>query len=133
GDSDRGPAKAVVIQRGSGSSRNMVARLTPNLHWLTATPALQQFLGQPMADLNARPLAEVVHPDDLDALQRGFREALEIGEAHNITFRVRCRPAPADGDGPAALGEPPPEPPRERHVQMDVTTRYADETPLHLR
>ncbi len=132
-DVDKGPGKAVVIQRGSGSSRNMVARLTPNLHWLAATPALQQFLGLSVPELNGRPLAEVVHPDDMEGLRRGLREALETGEAHNVTFRVRCRPGPAEGDGPAALDAAPPEPLRERHVQMDVITRYADETPVHLR
>src|SRR5262245_13535948 len=53
GEGERGTGKAVVIHRGSGSSRNMVARLTPNLHWMTATPALQQFLGRHSPDLNA--------------------------------------------------------------------------------
>src|SRR5262249_15498417 len=44
----------TLIQRASGSSRNMVARLAPNLRWMTATPALQQFLGYSLPELNAR-------------------------------------------------------------------------------
>jgi PAS domain S-box-containing protein len=130
GEGERGPGRTVVIQRGSGSSRNMVARFTLNLHWLAATPALQQFLGRPVAELNARPLAEVVHPDDLPDLERAFREAQETGEAHNVTFRVRCRQARGDGHtNPDAT----PTPERERHVQADVMTRYAGDAPLHFR
>jgi PAS domain S-box-containing protein len=132
GEGDKGTGKTVVIQRGSGSSRNMVARLTPNLHWLAATPALQEFLGRPMATLNGRPVAAVVHPDDRPGLGRAFSEALDTGEAHNITFRLRCRVTPSDNEGPAAL-DAAPTAVRERHVQMDVMTRYADGAPLHLR
>jgi PAS domain S-box-containing protein len=132
GDGEKGPGRAVVIQRGSGSSRNMVARFTLNLHWVAATPALQQFLGRPVTELNARPLAEIVHPEDLPPLHRAFREALETGEAHNVTFRVRCRPGPSSGDGPEKP-DATPLPERERHLQMDVMTRYADDVPLHFR
>ena len=47
---------------------------------------------------------------------RLFQEALEVGEAHNILFRV-LRPDGAD-----------------RHVQLDVLTRYdAQDVALHLR
>lgn len=124
--------RAVVVHRGSGSSRNMVARLTPSLHWLTATPALQQFLGRSGIQLSGRPLAELIHPDDLPVLRRAFAEALETGEAHNVSLRMRCRlPVP---EGPADLPGPPRPPDRERHVRMDVVTRHTDEgSPLHFR
>jgi PAS domain S-box-containing protein len=136
GDGDKGPNR-TVIQRGSGSSRNMVARLTPNLFWMAATPALQQFLGARLADLNGRPFAENVLAEDFAPLRRIFREALETGEAHNITFRLHTRPAAKGSDGRQGLAPEPAENERhggERHVQMDVLTRYGDDgTPLHFR
>ncbi|HZT83299.1 MAG TPA: ATP-binding protein [Gemmataceae bacterium] len=98
------------------SSRRMVARLAPNLHWVAATPALQQFLGANINALVARSFLDLVHPDDAAGLSRTFREALRDGEAHNVVFRLRGRPG------------------AERHLQMDVLTRYADDgNPLHLR
>ncbi|HJT75802.1 MAG TPA: ATP-binding protein, partial [Gemmataceae bacterium] len=111
------------IRRGadfSRSSRRLVARLAPNLHWTAATPALQQFLGRPMPDLSARSFLDVVHPDDVPPLARAFQDALRDGEGHNVTFRVL----------PAVENAPP----VERHVQMDILTRYTNEgAPLHLR
>jgi PAS domain S-box-containing protein len=115
------------VQRGAfgRSSRRLVARLAPNLHWMAATPSLQEFLGRGMAELNARPFLDVVHPDDASGLTRSFQDALRDGEGHNVTFRVLVRP-PA---GLAAVV-----PPQERHLQMDVVTRYTNEgDPLHLR
>src|SRR5262245_6316234 len=109
----------------SRSSRRLVARLAPNLHWIAATPGLQQLLGYRIAELNARPFPEVVHPDDRPRLLRAFHDALRDGEGHNITFRVLPRlpefvPPPAGG--------------RERYFQMDILTRYThDGQPLHLR
>jgi PAS domain S-box-containing protein len=115
-DTDKGKSYTIT-HRGSGSSRNMVARLAPNLRWMTATPALQQFLGCTLAELNARPFFDRVHADDVAPLTRTFEEALETGEGHNITFRVML-----------------PAPEQERHVQMDVMTRYDEEgRTLHFR
>jgi len=118
-DTDKGQKLAV---RTSGSSRNMVARLTPNLFWMTATPALQALLNIKMNDLNGRPFAEVVHPADLANVEHAFAEALDTGEAHHVAFRMAPRfKSPAEGT---------PEP----HVNMDVLTRYTEEgKPLHLR
>jgi PAS domain S-box-containing protein len=119
-DLDRGPVRTVF--RSSGSSRNMVARLTPNLHWMSATPALQQLLGRSLADLNARPFADVVPAEDVPAVRRALHEALETGEVHNLAFRVLTRAEPDEAD------------PSVRHVQLDVMTHYDDEgRPLHLR
>jgi PAS domain S-box-containing protein len=119
-DLDTGrPVPAVF--RGSGSSRNMVARLTGNLHWVSATPALQQVLGCGLTDLNGRSFLTSVPAEDAVALSLAFQEALDTGEAHNITFRLL--PAKA-GD----LERP------ERHIQMDVLTRYSsDGMALHFR
>ncbi len=104
------------VRRGDNDSRTMVVRLTPSLHWMVSTPALQQFLGYNLGELNGRSFLDMVHQEDAIELNRAFQEALETGEAHNIIFRVLRR----DGE--------------EQHVQMDVLTRYTQESePLHLR
>jgi PAS domain S-box-containing protein len=142
-DSDKSKSY-TAIQRGSGSSHNMVARLTPNLHWITATQAFQQFLGCNLADFNARPFFDRVHPEDVALLTRTFQEALETGEGHNIIFRMLVRQEEAkrpceSGSGqevpvPGKARTNVPAPAEERHVQMDVMTRYDDDgSALHLR
>jgi len=104
------------VRRTDSNGRSMVARLTPTLHWIVSTPALQKFLGYNFGELNGRAFLDMVHPDDVAELQRVFLEALEAGEGHNITFRILRR------DGV------------QQHLQMDVLTRYTQEsTPLHLR
>jgi PAS domain S-box-containing protein len=121
GQLDTAKGQRLTVRR-SGSSRNMVARLTPNLFWMTATPALQQFLNCTLADLNSRPLADFVNQEDMPFLQQIFQDALEAGEAHNITLRIFPRSPTDAGDRPA------------RHVAMDVLTRYTDEGKvLHFR
>jgi PAS domain S-box-containing protein len=100
----------------ANAAKRMIARLAPTLHWIAATPALQQALGRSLVDLNARPFLDLVHPDDQSSLGRALQEALKDGEGHNITFRVRT-----------AAGE-------DRHLQADVLARYTDDgVPLHLR
>src|SRR6266542_827263 len=114
------------VRRGgiSRGSDRLVARLAPNCHWTAATPGLQRLLGHAMDELNARPFLDVVHPEDRPALARTFQEALKDGEAHNITFRVLPR-VPETAAPQVVL---------ERHLQMDVLTRYTNEgQPLHLR
>jgi PAS domain S-box-containing protein len=104
------------LRRWDTNSRNMVCRLTPNMHWMAATAALQQFLDYDYGNLNGRSFFEMVHADDVPELNRVLQEALETGEGHNITFRIRARSG------------------AERHVQMDVLTRYSPQNvPLHLR
>jgi PAS domain S-box-containing protein len=100
----------------ANAAQRMIARLAPTLHWIAATPALQQALGRSLVDLNAKPFLDLVHPDDQSSLGRALQEALKDGEGHNITFRVRT-----------ATGE-------DRHLQADVLARYTDDgVPLHLR
>ncbi len=122
--------------RGNTTSRDMVARLTPSMHWLTATPTLQLFLGYPLAELNGRAFLEIVHPEDEKTIRRAVRESLQRGEAHNISFRVFAQHVP-DNAGKSShrlltvshlLRR------EERHVQMDMLTRYNDlGQPLHVR
>jgi PAS domain S-box-containing protein len=112
------------------SSRRLVARLAPNLHWMAVTPALQKFLGYDSADLTARPFLDIVHPDDTALLERALRDALRDGEGHNITFRLVVGETAA-GVGSSSSG---PVPDRLRYLQMDVLARYTNEgEPLHLR
>jgi PAS domain S-box-containing protein len=118
-EAERELSQSFIQQHPSGyasANRLMVARLTPILHWVAATPALQQFLGQSINDLVARSFLAIVHPEDSSLLTRGFQDVLKQGEGHNITFRVRA------GDG------------AEHHLQMDVYARYTDTgIPFQLR
>lgn len=123
--------------RGNTTSRDMVARFTPNLYWLTATPSLQQFLGCQMAELNGRPFADLIHPDDLANAQQAFQTALQTGEAHNITFRLRIRQAPSSkesGHSGKRMSSAADAALEVRHVQVDMLTRYNETlVPLHIR
>jgi signal transduction histidine kinase/CheY-like chemotaxis protein len=115
--------------RPPGASRNMVARLTPNLRWINATPALLKLLGSSLADINGRAFTDVVHPTYLAELTDKFRDIQETGEGHNLVFKlcVRRERASTDGGPPRRVAE-------SRYVQMDVLTRY-DEAgrPQHFR
>jgi PAS domain S-box-containing protein len=114
-DSEQGHS-VFRLRRWDTNSRNMVARLTPNMHWMAATAALQQFLGYTHAQLSGRPFFDMVHPEDVPELTRVLQEALETGEGHNIVFRLIAQHG------------------IELHVQMDVLTRYSPQNmPLHLR
>jgi PAS domain S-box-containing protein len=126
-DVERGYSLSFVRRGGDvgRASPRLVARLAPDLTWMAATPALQQFLGRGIAALSGHPLLDVVHPEDAPALSRAFQDALRDGEGHNITFRILVPPPPG------LVGAAPPP---ERHVQMDLVTRYTNEgAPLHLR
>src|SRR6266566_3778231 len=118
-DAEKGQSHSF-IQRGApviGRSRDqMVARLTPNLYWIAATPALQRYLGQSNALLNARSFLESVNESDVPSHMEAFHEALESGEGHNIVFRV---PSSGKGDRTLELRGPVPLSGRsgsERHV-----------------
>jgi PAS domain S-box-containing protein len=117
------------VHRIPGASRHMVARLTPNLRWMNATPALQRFLGYTVSELNGRGLADLVSPQYVTALTEVFQECLTSGEAHNHVVRLLSRRRHAgDRNDPAHFRIEP------RYVQMDVLTRYDDEgRPLHFR
>jgi PAS domain S-box-containing protein len=118
-DAETGRSHSLIIRGGvatTTSRRSMVGRLTPTLHWIGSTPALQQAVGFGNRELNGKPFMDLVHPADGPNLARSFQEALETGEGHNVTCRVRTR-----------AGE-------EKHMQMDILTRYTDSgAPLHLR
>ena len=110
------------------SSRRLAARLTPSFHWMAATPALQKFLGDEIADLTARSFLDIVFPEDAATLSRALTDAVRDGEGHNITFRVQVNESAVEkskGDIPSGC---------IRFLQMDVLTRYTNEgAPLHLR
>jgi PAS domain S-box-containing protein len=112
-----------------GSSRHrMVARLTPNLHWLAATPPLLEFLGRAAKDLISHSFLDVVNPDERPGLKQSLEEALRDGEGHNITFQMRTLPRPTSGRETMILSA------QHRYVQMDVMTCYTEKgVPLHLR
>lgn len=112
----RDDASSASLQVPTSLSRRMVCRLTPNLHWMAATPALQSFLGRQIGELNARPFLDVVQPEDRSLVEDALAEAIRTGEMHGVLIRVSAR-------GGA-----------QRHLQMDAQARYTDEArPLHLR
>lgn len=122
-DSEEGQSHSLVHRRaagdsavGGGPARDMIARLTPGLTWLAATPAMQKFLGQTIVELNGRSILEVVHRDDVAPIKEAFDRALKSGEGHSIEFRLLLRSG------------------TDRNVQIDVLTRYTpDGKPLHFR
>lgn len=117
-DSEDGQSHSLVhrpVTDPAGTARDIIARLTPSFTWLAATPGMQRFLGQSIAELNNRSFLDFVHPEDAPNLKTALEKALKSGEGHDIRCRMRVR-----GD--------------ERHVQLDVLTRYVGEgKPLHLR
>src|SRR5262249_12247890 len=121
-DSEEGQSHSLVHRRSTGDSgtaggaRDMIARLTPTLTWLAATPAMQKFLGHTIVELNGRSTLELVHREAMPAAKQAFDRAIRTGEGHSIEFRMQLR-------GGA-----------ERNVQIDVLTRYTpDGKPMHLR
>lgn len=118
-DAEDGQSHSLIHRRvsdGVGTARDCIARLTPSFCWLAATPAMQKFIGYSIIELNARSLFEVVQAQDVPGLKASLEKALKTGEGHDIRFRLVARGG------------------QERHVQLDVLTRYvAEEKPLHLR
>lgn len=113
-------AGPVTGQRLPGASRALVARLTPNLRWLNATPALLKLLRRTHADIQGRSFFETIHPKFVAELTAQFRDILATGEGRHIEFRflVRRQPVPGELTGP---------PLDSRYVRMDAQTRYADD------
>ncbi len=98
------------------AQQEMIGRLDPSFHWMTATPVLQAFLGLSEDELGGRSFFELLHPEDAGDVARAFERILSRGEGHNITFRVVTAPG------------------KEYHLQMDALARYRDDaSPLHLR
>jgi PAS domain S-box-containing protein len=117
-DAEAGASLSLVQRRSDSSqaARDMIARLSPQLTWTAATAGLQKWFGRTISELNARSVFEVIHPDDCGGLKHSLEKAMKTGEGHDI----RCRVLLHNGD--------------ERHVQLDVLTRYhSDGKPLHLR
>jgi PAS domain S-box-containing protein len=118
-DAEDGQSHSLIHRRQTdaiGTARDCIARLTPQFSWLAATPAMQRLLGYSIIELNGRALFQIVHPDDVATLKTTLEKALKTGEAHDVRCRLLAR-----GN-------------QERHVQLDVLTRYAaEEKPLHLR
>jgi PAS domain S-box-containing protein len=126
---DGDPGNGQPPRRAPGASRNMVARLTPNLRWLNATPALLKFLGRSMDDIRGRAFLEEVHPKSFATVTARLAEALQSGETHGLEIRLLVHRRRGETEsGPArSIVE-------RRHVRLDVATRYSDDgKPIHLR
>jgi two-component system NtrC family sensor kinase len=67
----------------------MLCRLEPSsLRWLHATEAVEDFLGQSIAQLRQRSFTEFLHPDDRALAEDEFRKAVELGERHDFVLRM---------------------------------------------
>lgn len=109
-----------AIKKGEAAPKpgrpHLVACLSPDLHWQSASPALLQLLGVPLEELKGRSILDAIPGEDSLPLLGTFKEALEVGEAHNVVLRLAVRKG------------------RPRHLQMTLLTHYAaDGAPLHLR
>jgi two-component system, NtrC family, sensor kinase len=106
-----GAAAAVVPQD------ELLGRIEPGtLRWLNATEALEDFLGQTIAQLRGRRFPESLHPDDRALAEDEFRKAVERGERHDFVLRF---PEPAG---------------RIRYVRVYTQARYnPDGTLNHIR
>lgn len=115
-------------RRVPGASRNMVARLTPNLHWMNLTPALQKLLGYTSRELNGRAFLDQVKASHVANLRRAFEACSTSGEGHHLDFCMVVR-RPGNGkNGHNGHGT------EHRYVSMDVLTRYSDDgQPLNFR
>lgn len=68
----------------------MVNRLDPkSLAWLESSPAEQNFLGWPIAQLRRKSFLEIVHADDRELAREQLRSALIRGEAHGLVYRIK--------------------------------------------
>ncbi len=115
-DGEKGHSHSFIHPGGFLRSGRLIARLTPSLHWLSATTSLQRLLGRGLAELNGRSFLESIPAADVPGVVGAAQEALREGEGHDITFRVTL-----------PGGE-------ERHLQMDLHARYTEQAaPLHLR
>ena len=59
-----------------------------------ASPASRRVLGYAPEELAGRPLDELVHPPDLDAVRAAFAAAIEGGDGGPVSYRARHRDGP---------------------------------------
>ncbi len=105
------------------SRQQMVARLTPNLRWQTATPLLQKIMGRSIERLNGRSFLRFVHPEDRAQVEKALSDTLKEGEAHNLVFRLVPLALPGAEHQFDALAEKLAGLP-ERYLQADVLASY---------
>jgi PAS domain S-box-containing protein len=123
-----GPDARATTPSTSASGRHLVGRLTTNLRWLNATPALQKLLGYSAEELNGRAFLDLVSAKNADALTRVFHDCLASGQVTNNIVRFLARRRRGDGEGRTRTVT------EYRYVRMDVMTRRnSDGQPVHFR
>ncbi|HEY0837559.1 MAG TPA: ATP-binding protein [Azospirillum sp.] len=71
------------------NATDMVARLDPSLHFLYASPAAQEILGYPPAELKGRAASLYCHPADLEGMVAALRSLRPGAERATIQYRAR--------------------------------------------
>ncbi|HYH22644.1 MAG TPA: ATP-binding protein [Azospirillum sp.] len=71
------------------NATDMVARLDPELRFLYASPAAQEILGYPPADLKGRAVSLYCHPADLEDMVAALRSLRPGAERATIQYRAR--------------------------------------------
>lgn len=71
------------------NSTDMIARHTPDGHFLYASPACRTLLGYAPEDLIGHSAYEFFHPDDLALIRKTHSTILELPDIRTIAYRIR--------------------------------------------
>jgi PAS domain-containing protein len=59
-------------------------------YWTRVNPAVEAVLGYSEREALARPVMELVHPDDRERSEQETRRVVEGATAHGVELRLRC-------------------------------------------
>jgi PAS domain S-box-containing protein len=83
-----GPEKAAIDA--DSAIDEMVSRLEPDrFRWIESSPAVQEFLGWNLAELQQKSILDVILADDRSRAEEALRQALFKGEFLGLVVRIR--------------------------------------------